>query len=344
MRTTLKAGITIGISIGILVACIGIGSVSIPIPDMLTIIKAKISMTTIPKNISPSMVSILWDIRMPRALTAFIVGALLSVSGVIMQSLLQNPLASSYTLGVSSGAALGVALVVVCDIVIPVVGMFLLPAAGFVFGLGTVLLVIAFAKRLDASLKNQTIILLGMVFSLFVNAVLTLVSAMNAKHLQRLSLWQMGSFAGRRWMHVGILLGVAIPGIVAVLWFHRELDLMSFGEEQSQAVGVDTRKTKLRLLMWASLLTGAAVCFTGIIGFVDLTMPHVTRKVFGARHGLVIPMSALLGGSFLALADLLSRTLLAPREIPVGAVTALVGAPFFLYLYFLGRKGKPSCR
>ncbi|MBE5901099.1 MAG: iron ABC transporter permease [Lachnospiraceae bacterium] len=343
MKTTTKAGVVLALSLGVLVACMGIGSVNIPIPDMLTIIKAKITAATIPTNVTPSYVSILWDIRMPRAITAFMVGALLSVSGVIMQSLLQNPLASSYTLGVSSGAALGVALVVVLNITIPVVGFFLLPLAGFIFGLGTVLLVIAVARRLDTSLKNQTIILMGMVFSLFVNAVLTMVSAMFSQHIQRLTLWQMGSFSGRRWTHAGLLAVVALAGIVLVMGDHRELDLMSFGEEQSMAVGVDTKQTKNRLLLLASFLTGAAVCFTGIIGFVDLTIPHVTRRIFGSKHRLVLPMSAVLGGGFLAFADLLSRTVLSPREIPVGAVTALVGAPFFLYLYFVGRKGDASC-
>ena len=127
-------------------------------------------------------------------------------------------------------------------------------------------------------------------------------------------------------------------GFLAVMLYHRELDIMTFGEEQAMSIGVDTKKAKIVLLAIASFLTGAAVCFSGIIGFVDLTVPHIVRRVFGAKHKLVLPMSMILGGAFMAMADLIARTLLAPREIPVGAVTALVGAPFFMWVYFRDRR------
>ena len=118
------------------------------------------------------------------------------------------------------------------------------------------------------------------------------------------------------------------------MFLHRELDIMSFGDEQAMSIGVDIKKSKIILLVLASFLTGAAVCFSGIIGFVDLTVPHVVRRIFGSRHKYVLPMSMILGGAFMSLADMISRTILSPREIPVGAVTALVGAPFFLWVYF----------
>ena len=161
---------------------------------------------------------------------------------------------------------------------------------------------------------------------------------MAGEHMQRLILWQMGSFSGRRWIHVGILLGCTLIGSFAVMFYHRELDIMTFGEEQALSIGVDTRKVKIILLALASFLTGAAVCFSGIIGFVDLAVPHVVRRVFGSRHKIVLPMSMVLGGAFMAIADLAARTLLSPREIPVGAVTALVGAPFFMWVYFRDRR------
>ena len=118
------------------------------------------------------------------------------------------------------------------------------------------------------------------------------------------------------------------------MFMHRELDIMTFGEEQAMSIGVDTKRSKIILLVLASFLTGAAVCFSGIIGFVDLTVPHVVRRIFGSRHRYVLPMSMILGGAFMSFADMISRTILSPREIPVGAVTALVGAPFFLWVYF----------
>ncbi|MCR5715998.1 MAG: iron ABC transporter permease [Lachnospiraceae bacterium] len=326
------------IAIALVLLCMGMGSVQIPVGDGLSIIWHKLLGQEMPAGIDPSMVSILWEIRMPRVITAFFVGAALSVSGAIMQSLLQNPLASSYTMGVSAGASLGAALVIITGITGTIFGMFLLPVAGFSTGLLTVILVMAVSARLDRNLQNHTIILFGMVFSLFVNAILTMLSTMESEHLQRLVLWQMGSFSGKRWPHAGVVCGCAILGTLLVMRYHRELDIMTFGEEQAMSIGVDTKKTKILLMVLSSFLTGAAVCFSGIIGFVDLTIPHMVRRLFGATHRVVLPMSMILGGAFMALADTISRTLLSPREIPVGAVTAFVGAPFFLWVYFHERR------
>ena len=233
---------------------------------------------------------------------------------------------------------MGAAIVIVNEISIPVIGTLMLPVTGFVFGLGTVLLVIFFSSRLDNNLRNHTIILFGMIVSLFVNGMLTLLSSAYSQHMNRLILWQMGTFAGRRWEHVSILLLICLLGLAFVCFFNRQLDLMSFGEEQSQAMGVDAKRARLILLILSSVLTGAAVCFTGVIGFIDLAAPHAVRRIFGASHKYVLPMSAVIGGSFMTLADLASRTVLSPQEIPVGAVTALLGAPFFLWVYFGTRR------
>ena len=321
-----------------LILAAGLGSVRVTPSEIMAVIAHKLFDRPLPETITPSIVSIIWDIRLPRAVTAFIVGAMLSVSGAVVQALLQNPLASSYTLGVSSGASLGAALVIVNEISIPVIGTLMLPVAGFVFGLSTVLLVIFFSVRLDRNLRNHTIILFGMIVSLFVNGMLTLLSSAYSQHMNRLILWQMGTFAGRRWEHVGLLSAICLAGLIAVFFFNRQLDLMSFGEEQSQAMGVDAKRSRLILLILSSVLTGAAVCFTGVIGFIDLAAPHAVRRIFGSSHKYVLPMSAVAGGSFMALADLASRTVLSPREIPVGAVTALLGAPFFLWVYFGTRR------
>ncbi len=338
-NTRIKIILSCIVTLFVLIISMGIGSVSVPVGDGLSIIWHKITHTSIPGNIEPSAVSILWEIRMPRVLAAFFVGAAISVSGAIMQAILQNPLASSYTMGVSAGASLGAAVIIVSGVSSSVLGYFLLPVTGFSTGLLTVLLVLAFSARLDRNLHNHTIILFGMVFSLFVNAILTMLSTMAGEHMQRLILWQMGSFSGRRWPHVAVLCIGTVIGTTLVLLYHRELDIMTFGEEQALSIGVDTKKSKILLLIFASFLTGVAVCFSGIIGFVDLTVPHVVRRIFGSRHKIVIPMSMILGGAFMALADMISRTLLSPREIPVGAVTALVGAPFFAWVYFHdGRK------
>ena len=189
-------------------------------------------------------------------------------------------------------------------------------------------------------MENQTVILVGMVFSLFVNAILTLVTALSREHLQQMVFWQMGSFTGRDWSHVAVLFPVTLLALLALQCFTREMDIMSFGEEQAMSIGVDLKRVKMLLMGLAALLTGTAVSLVGVIGFVDLIAPHVVRRIFGSSHRLVLPLSAVFGGTFLMLAELISRTVMAPTVIPVGAVTALVGAPFFAVVFFRGRKMK----
>ena len=274
---------------------------------------------------------------MPRTLLAFIIGAVLSVSGAVMQSVLRNPLASSYTLGVSSGASLGAGFVILFGFSIPILGMMTLPIIGFVFGLGTILIVISFASRIDGRMENNTIILTGMVFSLFVTAITTLMSAMAREQLQRLVFWQMGSFAMRDWSAVLILAPIAIIGIIFIIHYNRELDMMTFGEEQAKTMGINLKRVKWILIITGAALTGSSIAFVGVIGFVDLVAPHIIRRVFGVSHRHVIPLSAVFGGAFMIVCDLIARTVVSPSELPVGAVSALVGAPFFAYIYF-GRR------
>ena len=312
----------------------GIGTADIPLRDAFAILANKIFGAALPAGVSDISVSILWEIRMPRTLTAFFVGACLAVSGTVMQSVLQNPLASSFTLGVSSGASVGAALVIVTGFSLPFAGVLTLPLSGFIFGLATVFFAVALSEKLDRSMHNQTIILVGMVLSLFVNAILTLIAAFAQQYMQRLLLWTMGSFASCTWYHVGILLPVCVLGVLFLLRYSREMDILTFGDEQATTIGVDLRKMKKILLAAAALLTGISVCFTGVIGFIDLIAPHVVRRIFGSAHRIVIPMSAVFGGAFMAVADLISRTILSPQEVPIGAMTALIGAPFFLYVFF----------
>ena len=191
-----------------LAAGIGIGSVMVSPGDILRILGNKLFDLPLPASLEASKVSIVWSIRLPRCLSAFLAGAALSASGTVMQSVLRNSLASSYTLGVSSGASLGAALVIVTGFSLPLIGALTLPLFGFLFGLGTVLAVIGFAARMDRGLENQTIILTGMVFSLFVNACMTLLSVLHQNYMQQLIRWQMGSFSGNGWEQVLILLVV----------------------------------------------------------------------------------------------------------------------------------------
>lgn len=334
MRTKGKVFVAIVIALLIIMIATAIGSASLGLEQVFRILGNQIFGIKLPDEISANTVSILWKIRFPRVLMAFIVGGSLAVSGVVMQSVLRNPLASSYTLGVSSGASLGAAFVILLNFSLPFVSIYSLPLAGFVFGLGTVFLAMGLASRFDRNMENNTIILVGMVLSLFVNAVLTMMIALAPDRMKELTYWQMGSFSSIRWSNVVAIIPIFILGILVLMHYTREMDIMTFGEEEALSAGVELKKMKFLMIGIGALLTGAAVAFAGTIGFVDLIAPHVVRKIFGPRHKLVLPMSALFGGAFMVIADLVSRTLLAPREIPVGAVTALIGAPFFAYIYF----------
>lgn len=327
-----------GVALAALILSIGVGSVFVSPGDILAILSNRLFGTPLPETIPAGYPAMILDLRLPRVLLAFLTGAALAVCGSVMQSILQNPLASPFALGVSSGAGLGAAIVIVSGLSVAGLGAFLLPSVSLLFALGTVFLVVWIAARLDRRMSNITIVLVGMVLSLFCNAVMNLLATTSPGNAQRLQLWQLGSFSMKEWSAVWILFPVLLIGTLIFLCYARQLDVMSFGEEQAQAMGVDLRRTKWILMTVIAILTGTAVAFVGIIGFVDLIAPHVVRRWFGASHRRVLPASALFGGTFLVLCDLASRTLTSPREIPIGSITALLGAPFFLYVFFSGRK------
>jgi len=338
----LKISLALCICIVILILGIGIGSVNIPPLNIFRIILHQIFGFTLPRDITPATVAIVWNLRLPRTILAFFVGAALSVSGAVMQSVLRNPLASSFTLGVASGASLGASLVIFLGVSLPLIPMMTLPVLGFSFGLGTIFIVIAIATRMDKGMGNHTIILLGMIFSLFVNALTTLMFALFREGTQRMINWQMGSFVPRTgwntWDILGVLVPIVIIGVFLIYRKSLEMDILTFGEEQAQTIGVNTKRAKRVLLIYGAALTGGSLAFTGIIGFVDLVAPHIVRRIYGSNHKIVVIMSAVFGGGFMVLADLIARTIIAPVELPVGVITALVGAPFFGYIYFIKRK------
>lgn len=328
--------ILISILLVILIISIGtsIGSSNINILDTISIISNKILNTPLREGIDSKSISIVWKLRLPRVLLAFIVGGCLSVSGAVVQSILKNQLASPYTLGVSSGASLGAGLIIVTGISIPFLNGYTLPIVGFLFGLITVYSVISFSSKIDKMMSNNTIILCGMVLSLFVNAILTTLTALFSNELKSISLWQMGSFAMKGWSYVGLILPFFIIGIVGILRYTKEMDILTFGEEQAKSIGVDTQNIRKKLFIYSTVLTGGAVSLSGTIGFVDLIAPHVVRKIFGSSHRYVIPMSFIFGGCLMVITDLIARTIISPSELPVGAITAIIGAPFFGWVYF----------
>lgn len=338
MRTGVKTGLLFLMAFAALLLGIGVGSVYVPPGDILALAAGRMFDLPLPDHIPASYSAMVLDMRLPRVLLAFLTGAALAVCGAVMQSLLQNPLASPFGLGVSSGAGLGAAFVIVLGLASVGLGTFLLPAVSLMFALGTVFFVLFLAAKLDQRMSNVTVILVGMVISLFCNAVMSLLATGSPAHAQRIQLWQLGSFSMREWSAVWALGPVTVLVGLYFLRHAGELDVMTFGEEQAMAMGVDLRRVKGRLMTAVAVLTGTAVAFVGIIGFVDLIVPHIARRFFGAAHRRMLPACALLGGTFLVLCDLAARTLTPPHEIPIGSITALLGAPFFLYLFFAGRK------
>jgi iron complex transport system permease protein len=326
--------VVLGVLISLVFICAGasLGSSAISPLDTARIILGRTG------GISLRDIAIVRQLRLPRTLLAFLAGGAMGASGAVFQSVLKNQLASPYITGLSSGASLGAALVILCGLRLPLLGAFTLPVLGFGAGLLTVLLVIALSARLDRSMSNNTVILLGMVISLFVNALLTTLMALFREELKTLILWQMGSFALKSWSSVTMILPFLVLGGLGLGCSCRELDLLSFGEEEAQAAGLEIRRARILLFLYASLLAGSAVALCGAIGFVDLIAPHVSRRIAGPSHRFALPLSFCTGGCLMIAADLGARTIISPAELPVGAVTALIGAPFFAWIYF--RRGR----
>lgn len=320
-----------------LILAMGIGSVYIAPAEIIKIIFNKLFDISFANPPADTLASIFLKIRLPRALLAFIVGGALAVSGVLVQSVLRNPLASSFTLGISSGAAVGASIAILFGF--SFFGMLTMPFFGLTFGLLTVMLAVGLAAKLDKNMENITIILTGMALSLFANSIIAFILVWANENAQRIIFWQLGSFAMKDWSHPTMLFPIVLIGTIVAILFAKEMDLMTFGEEQAKASGVDVVRMKWLLISIGAILTGCAVSITGIIGFVDLFTPHAARRIFGSKHKYVIPASVIMGGTFMVLCDLIARVAAAPIELPVGAVTAAIGAPFFIYLYFNRRKG-----
>ena len=295
---------------------IGIGSVYVPPREILSAISVRLFGDPMPEGLESTTVNIIMDLRMPRVILAFLTGAALSASGAAVQSVLRNPLASPYTLGVSSGASLGAGIVIAAGFTF--LGQFTLAAAGLASALLTMFAAVAFTSRIDKSFESSTIVLTGMVISLFISAIVNLMANLADEKYKQILKWQTGSFSGRGWGYCAVLAVVSAVCIAVYISRSRELDLMSFGDEQAASAGIDPAKTRRFLLIVVSVLTGTAVAFSGVIGFIDMIAPQIVRRIFGAKHSMVIPMSAIVGGTFMVICDIAARTLTAPSELPVG--------------------------
>lgn len=333
-----KYGISFTLLIGAMLFAISIGSVSVPILDIVKVIGSEAFRLPVGADVDPMYVSIVYEIRLPRVLLAGLVGASLAIAGAAFQGLLRNPLAEPYILGVSSGASVGAVATLFFGISLPVIGMFTLPFLSIVTALATIIIVLYFARKIDRTMRVETIILTGIIFSAFLGSVISLIIALTGDELQQIIGWLLGSVSMRGWSYVGIILPFFIFGSLILLMNTKELNAMSLGEERAQHLGVDVGKRKMLILIAGSILTGAAVAVSGTIGFVGLVIPHLTRKLWGSDHVHLLPLSMIIGASFLILTDLLSRTIISPQVLPVGVITALVGAPVFAIILIKQRR------
>ena len=290
------------------------------------------------KNVYPvtwreSTESILWDIRVPRIFTAFIVGAGLTLCGILMQALTKNPLADPYVLGISHGASAGAVSVIMYGYL------------SFLGGYGTMagafagaVISIALALRI-ASIRNKVtatqLVLAGIAVSALFGAITNFMiyyTKTGSDKVKTATYWMMGSLNGSSWMKLKYATIAFIVCLVLISIMAKSLDVLLLGDDVAVTVGVDTDKIKMIIIVIATLLTGIIVSISGTIGFVGLTIPHITRSIVGTKHKRLIPASVLVGGTFLVIADIISRVIVSPEELPIGVVSAFFGAPFFLYL------------
>ena len=273
--------------------------------------------------------TVFWELRLPRALLAFLVGGALGTAGTGLQALVRNPLADPFLLGLSGGAGLGA----VAAIALGLQGAWALPLAAFVGALAAMLLVYRLGLVGGAELDPRVLVLAGVAVGAFAAAISTaIVSLSEATQLRNAFLWLWGGLSGASWDTVRVMALYAPLPLVVLAAAARPLDLLSLGEEPASYLGADVERVKRRVYIAASLLTAAAVAVSGVIGFVGLVVPHIGRLLWGHRHRVLLPVSFLGGGTLLAFADTLARTVVAPHELPVGIVTALIGVPVFAFL------------
>jgi iron complex transport system permease protein len=272
--------------------------------------------------------AVLWSIRVPRVVAAIVVGCALALSGLCFQALLRNPLASEYTLGVSSGASLGAVLAALMHITIPLAT----PISAFIGAIATIAIVL-YLSHARLSFETNATILAGVIFTSLANAALSLIlSVVSPNELHTFFFWFMGSFANSEWSTltpVAIIVGVLSVALYAFAW---QMNALAVGDDFAAQVGVPIERTKTTLFVLASLLTALVVSIAGTIGFVGLVVPHLARLAIGVDNRKLIPVAALAGAALCVSADLLARTLLAPNELPVGVVTAFIGVPVFIVL------------
>jgi iron complex transport system permease protein len=334
-RPTLVAMAGLGGLVVALFVGVGFGSVAVAPGDTLGILAHRLLGLDVTRTWSPVAETIVWDLRLPRVLEAMVVGLGLAVAGATFQGLLRNPLADPYVLGTASGAALGAAIAVLIPVRIVVLEFGLLQGLAFVGALGSVTAVYRLA-RVGGGAPMTSLLLTGYALGSLLAAGLAMSMYLSGTALRQIFAYLLGSFESASWGRLAGVAPIVLVASVLVLGRARTLNGLLLGEDAAAHLGVDVRRERAILLAFASLITAACVAVSGLIGFVGLVVPHVVRLVVGPSARLVLPLSALFGAALLAFADVLARSV---GEIPVGVVTAAIGAPFFLFLLRRTQRG-----
>ncbi|MBN1776613.1 MAG: iron ABC transporter permease [Clostridiales bacterium] len=318
-----------------LTLCVCAGSVALPPLETLGVIgKAILGIAQ-----EGARSAIILSVRLPRVLCVALSGAALALCGGVMQGLLRNPLADGSTLGVSAGASLGAVAAIAFGASVPflrLAGTMAMAMLSATLSLGIIL---ALSYRLDRSFSSHTIILIGIIYSMFVSGILSLLIAFSGEKLRTITYWTMGSLQGSTYLNAAALLAALLVFGGVMLFHARELNAFAVGEANARSVGVNVKRVRLLMLICASALIGVCVSIGGTIAFVGLVTPHILRLLTGPNHKKLLPATVFGGAIFLMLADLLARVIVSPLELPIGVVTSLIGAAVFTVILLRGRKG-----
>ncbi len=341
-KVMLWGGAGFGLLLLSVVISLSIGTARMPLGEVWGILVHKLPLVGqwIEPTWAGSSEQIILKVRLPRVLLAILVGSCLSLAGAGFQGVLRNPLADPYTLGVASGASVGAAFMILMGFHTMLIGKWAIPIVAFATGLMSLFLVIRLAN-VQGKYRLETLILSGVVVSAFLGSFVSFMVSMSDSVINEIVFWTMGSLSLRGWSFTIVLIPYLAVGLVILLSHGRVLNLFALGERQAAHLGVNVQRTRLVVLIVSTLITAAAVSIVGTIGFVGLVVPHLVRLVVGPDYRILLPVTGIVGGVYVLWADTIARTLLSPTEIPLGVVTAFLGAPFFAYLL---RKNKQLTR
>ncbi|HJC28612.1 MAG TPA: iron ABC transporter permease [Candidatus Dietzia intestinipullorum] len=326
-RPALLVGGAVLLFAGAVLAGVLVGAAGLTARGVLLELAGALPGVDVDSGLSAQQQVILWEIRMPRVALGGIVGAMLAIAGATYQGVFRNPLADPYLLGVSSGAGLGATLAVVVG---GSIGGAMVPPAAFAGGMIAVAATYALGRSVGAGRSEVVIILAGVAVAAFASAVQTFFMQRHDDTLRQVYSWMLGRLTTDGWAQVLTVLPYVVAAVVVIWLYRRTLDVMAVGDVEASSLGVAPARVRLLLICVATLGTAAVVSVSGLIGFVGIVIPHAVRLVIGPGHRLLLPLSLLVGAAFLVLADIVARTALAPAEMPIGVVTAALGAPFFL--------------